>query len=383
MKIGVFLRAWLLAVGLVLTSAALSSSSWAAIVCEKFLVERDATAETRAIDSIDELSIGTYNVENLFLHLGHHEPKPGAPGKMEKITPPQTKSPEKVAGVAKAIRELDLDIVVLQEVENIEALEALNAQHLDGKYKAVLVEGNDPRGIDVAFLVKKDLPFVFENHSYRRETWVDPRLRDAHDSPIFSRDLPALVVRAQGQPVESKPLFVLFGTHFKSKRDFRDPTARMQDPESRLFRAAQVKRAVEIIERYREEYGADLPIMIAGDFNGSVHQEREFRALKEDAQLVDGFDVSPNRLNYNERVTHVYFGQRGRPERNQIDAVFVSQSLREHVSESAVYRYKDQNGRPWPLPWKKWQRDSNPSDHWPVRIKLKLQALLKQAGLIQ
>lgn len=380
MKIANSLKVWLLALGLILSPVGLSSTAWADLVCEKFLVQRDIATVQRPLDSIQELHIGTYNVENLFMHLGHHEPVPGAPGQMQKITPQQDKPVEKIAGVAKAILELNLDIVVLQEVENIEALEALNKNYLNDQYTAILVEGNDPRGIDVAFLVKKDLPLDIENHSYRTETWLDPRLGTKQESRIFSRDLPALVVRARGQAADSKPLFVLFGTHLKSKRPFRDPNGVMTDHESNIMRGAQVARTAEIIERYRKEYGADLPIMLAGDFNGAVNQEPEFRALKDQAGLTDAFDVAGNKMTPADRVTHVYFGKRSRPDKKQMDALFVSKDLQDLVARGEVYRYKDDQGRPWPMPWKKWQRDRNPSDHWPVKVTLKFRALLDRLG---
>ena len=69
----------------------------------------------------------------------------------------------KLATVAAAIRAVNAgrgaDVIALQEVENVEILERLRSEHLGdlGYRPAVLIEGQDRRGIDVAFLSKLPL----------------------------------------------------------------------------------------------------------------------------------------------------------------------------------------------------------------------------------
>ena len=69
----------------------------------------------------------------------------------------------KLATLATTIRQVNAgrgaDIIAFQEVENIRILERLRNEHLAelGYQPAVLVEGNDVRGIDVAFLSKYPL----------------------------------------------------------------------------------------------------------------------------------------------------------------------------------------------------------------------------------
>ncbi len=66
----------------------------------------------------------------------------------------------KLGVIAETIRQVDdgngADIIALQEVENIGILERLRTEHLGdlGYQPAVLIEGSDVRGIDVAFLSK-------------------------------------------------------------------------------------------------------------------------------------------------------------------------------------------------------------------------------------
>ena len=57
------------------------------------------------------------------------------------------------------------DIIALQEVENVAILERLRTEYLAdlGYLPAILVEGTDTRGIDVAFLSR--LPLAGEPHA--------------------------------------------------------------------------------------------------------------------------------------------------------------------------------------------------------------------------
>ena len=80
---------------------------------------------------------------------------------------------QKLGAIAAAIQQVDgglgPDIVVLQEVENIAILERLRRDFLaSSNYQpAVLVEGNDSRGIDVAFLSRLPLAGEAQLHDIR------------------------------------------------------------------------------------------------------------------------------------------------------------------------------------------------------------------------
>ena len=72
----------------------------------------------------------------------------------------------KLGVLAETIRQVNdgrgADVIAMQEVENVAVLERLRTEHLDdlGYLPAILVEGTDTRGIDVAFLSK--LPLAAE-----------------------------------------------------------------------------------------------------------------------------------------------------------------------------------------------------------------------------
>lgn len=315
----------------------------------------------RALETIQQLKMGSYNVANLFERVGAHVPDPAHPGKLKKISDAQPKPEWAMREEGRIILENDLDIVTLAEVENAAALQDFNDRFLGGRYRVYLIEGNDERGIDIAFLVKKDLPFDIKQRSHKEETWVDPVLGGG-PRRLFSRDLTALVVRAPGK---SEPLFVLFGTHYKSKRD-RD----VRDPESVILRTAQVQRTAEILERYRKEFGAGVPVMIAGDFNGAVAEEDAYKPLFGAAGLTDSFDALPKPPSAEERITHTYHPRGGPAHYAQMDAVLVSQSLRGTVRGARVYRYKNPDGTERLIPKTYEEREKNPSDHFPLIVTL-------------
>jgi hypothetical protein len=60
--------------------------------------------------------------------------------------------------IAARIKRMDLDVLAVQEVEDIDTLRQFNRDELGGRYRhIVLIEGNDPRLIDVGLLSKLPL----------------------------------------------------------------------------------------------------------------------------------------------------------------------------------------------------------------------------------
>ena len=68
------------------------------------------------------------------------------------------KNPKDTQRVAKRILEMDVDVLALQEVEDVGTLRNFVRDYLDNRYRhIVLIEGNDPRLIDVALVSKLPL----------------------------------------------------------------------------------------------------------------------------------------------------------------------------------------------------------------------------------
>ncbi|MFM8269833.1 MAG: endonuclease/exonuclease/phosphatase family protein [Pseudomonadota bacterium] len=327
----------------------------------------------KPLESIGSLRVGTYNLLNLFEKKGKIH---GAgPKELFTIFPEgrrpmeeALKSLENLKAQAKVIINNQYDVLAVVEVENLIALSAFSEQFLDGEYDSYLIEGNDPRGIDVGFLVRSSIPLEVEQRSHREETWNDPTL-DGKKVRLFSRDLPSLIFRTSKN---SKPAMIYFGTHFKSKRD------RPNDPESRILRQAQVERASEIVKAYEKEFGTNVPLFLSGDFNGEIAREKEFVSLNRVASLTDSFDVVSPPLNEKERITHSYFPKDGRPKWAQLDAVLANQAGTKFVNDAKVPHYHDENGNEIPVPQSYDElKKSQPSDHYPVHVELDFKNLIR------
>lgn len=327
----------------------------------------------KPLESVGSLRVGSYNLLDLFEKSGkihRDDPKnlltilPEGRRPMEEAL----KTFEDLKAEARVILNNQYDILTVVEVENLKALSTFSEEFLNGEFDSYLIEGNDPRGIDVGFLVRSSLPLEVEQKSHREENWNDPT-QGGKSVRLFSRDFPALIFRTSK---DSKPAMVYFGTHFKSKRD------RPNDNESRILRQAQVERASEIVKNYEKDFGSNVPVFVAGDFNGEIAHEKEFTSLNQVASLKDTFDVVSPPLSEQERITHSFFPKDGRPKWAQLDAVLANPAATKFVNEAKVPHYHDENGNEIPVP-KSYDelKKSQPSDHYPVHVELDFKSLIR------
>ena len=314
-----------------------------------------------------KLTLTTYNVLNLKQMVGRFEPDINT-GVRVKTKPEKEKSQDQIEGVAQAIRELNPDILVLQEVEGEASLGNFAEHDLQGQWRPLIISGNDSRGIHIGVLVKKTIPLRFEYESHRDE----PFSSENHPSlkKVFSRDFPVLIAKS---PKGSEPLFLLAGVHGKSKR-----SENKQDPESREIRTAQAERMVEIIQDYQQKYPG-APFLIMGDFNAEVHSEPEYEALRS-FKLKDVLDLTPGALPIGDpgRVTHTFHPNGGSTKASQLDSILIAPPHDNIVLKAGVYRYKNPDGSLKPIPKTYAEREQNPSDHYPVSAELDLQKILSR-----
>jgi len=168
----------------------------------------------------------------------------------------------KLSVIAKAILQVDdgrgADIIALQEVENIEILERLRTEYLsDADYlPAVLIEGQDQRGIDVAFLTRLELaaePVLHKNPF----TGFDAK-KVADTRGILQADF----VLPDGS------ILTGFAVHFPAP--FL-PTG-MRDA------------AYAQLNQLKSDLPAGRPAFAAGDFNTTANEDREKRMLERHAR---------------------------------------------------------------------------------------------------
>lgn len=179
------------------------------------------------------IRLASWNVHDLFDEENRLEP----PGALDEV-PAAAEVEARLAAVAAVLDRLDADAVLLQEVEDLPLLRRLASRC--GYPEARLLEGNDPRGIDVGLLSR--LPVVaYLGHA--EEAGPDGR-------PLWPRDAVEAVLVAGGRRV------VLVGTHLSS---------RLSDPAG-TRRAMQAGRLRDLADGAASRWEAALAV-VGGDLN--------------------------------------------------------------------------------------------------------------------
>jgi endonuclease/exonuclease/phosphatase family metal-dependent hydrolase len=334
-----------------------SLTDWQAQTCQRSLLPAAPTATERRLEDIKTLKVMTYNIENLFMHVGQ------GPNPQQQVKPMR-----KRREAAQAILRESPDIIVMQEVEkDLSTAEEYANIDLQGQYRALMVAGNDERGINIAFFVKNDLPFEAVLQTHRDERAVDPVNPRAGPVPIFSRDVPELSLFARGMPLTGVPLFSILGVHFKSKRD------RPGDAQGRMLRGAQAQRTVDLVNRLRRQWGERSRVIVTGDFNGKMRTDRELDPLAS-IGMTDALDAARVPRTVEDRTTHTFHPSRSRTDYSRLDYMLLSPAVAQSVVSAHVHRYIDPaTGQPRPLPASRGERNKNPSDHFPVIMEIDLQ----------
>lgn len=308
--------------------------------------------------------IGTFNCENLFARYKFN--KNIDPAKATKDGFDINKTNFTFLGdtekklTAMAIAELDADVLALQEVENLDVLKRFRNERLNKlEYTyAILVDGNDPRQIDVAVLSRFPIVAV---RSYQH-------LRDGKFY-LFSRDCLMVDVQVNGSNL------TLFVNHLKSMLDKDNPSqGRKNTREKRIKQAAEVKKIVE--DRFKEKLSSSA-WAIVGDFNdylgpgqGTTSGVTELVTWPEVENVVDRLPVA-------ERWTHFFDGApAGEPPLRQLDYILLSSSLAASnnatvpkiVRRGLSTKAKGYTGPRFPGVTAK----SEASDHCPVAIHITL-----------
>jgi endonuclease/exonuclease/phosphatase family metal-dependent hydrolase len=232
------------------------------------------------------LTIGTFNVENLFMRYKFFYSPKKKKGETEEQAKKRQEEEEKkafaefqekgayiknikkilevtkdfksgqTANTAKVILANKPQIMVLQEVEDMDALRAFNSdpQYLDRVYKhCVLIDGNDSRNIDVAVLSKLPITYLKTNIDVK-----DPVSR----RELFSRDCLEVGI---GLEEGGNTVLTLFVNHFKSQ--FAKSAKEEQSAKEKRGRQAEW-----VANTLKQRYGSDLfggDFVVIGDFNAN------------------------------------------------------------------------------------------------------------------
>jgi endonuclease/exonuclease/phosphatase family metal-dependent hydrolase len=242
-----------------------------------------------------ELTVGTFNLNNLFDRFNFEAEIGALPARSRSVRttyqwvvmgegsgpddpPPQLDPTESTSPVYRIKRNTDgtlikpksdlglqalasridamaVDVLCVQEVENLDSLRAFNRSHLADPYRyEVLVEGNDPRFIDVAVLSRFPVANVT---SHRFE--VHPA---DQAMPIFGRDLLEVDIF---DPARRRKLLTVYVNHLKSKFiRFDDPDPASTEAANRLRRRRQAETVRRVVDRRTRP---NSRYVIVGDMN--------------------------------------------------------------------------------------------------------------------
>ncbi len=214
-----------------------------------------------------------------------------------------------IKNTAKVIKTVKPQILGFVEVENRATMRRFNTEFLSSRFGSQLViDGNDPRGIDVGMAADKRFPIldvrtnIFEFDSV---------------GEVFSRDCLEVTFDLGG----GKPLHVL-QNHFKAKD--RTPT------KSDAKRKRQATRVAEILET-RYNLKTDL-VIVAGDLNDEPDSD-PISPLAGADNLFNVHDLAGRPEA--DRWTYYYWS---RKKFNSIDYILVSKGLKSCIAGSGIER---------------------------------------------
>lgn len=309
------------------------------------------------------IRIGTFNCENLFARFKFNsnvEPAKAVKNGFDinMIHFSLLNEAEKRL-TAKAIEALDADVLALQEVENLDVLKRFRSERLKNlKYTfSMLVDGNDPRQIDVAVLSR--FPLV--------ATRSHQHLRDGR-STLFSRDCLEVDVQVNGK------ILTLFINHFKSMLDKSNPSQGRKNT-----RAKRVKQAAEVKKIVGARFGSSpgsAPWAVLGDLNDFLGPGQG--TTSGITGLVKWSEVENvvNRLPVAERFTHFFENAPpGEPRLRQLDYILLSSSLARETSALPVVERRGLSTKATEAPGPRFAgvtAKSVASDHCPLAIDIDL-----------
>jgi endonuclease/exonuclease/phosphatase family metal-dependent hydrolase len=237
-----------------------------------------------------KIRLGTFNVENLIarqaLLLDQRGDAASAmsmfhfPREADQIAVQRaltvTLEDDKRQMTALAMAEANADLWMLQEVDTLATLQAFFANyvhriaaHRYGHFS--LAEGNDRRGIDVAFAARRDLLAEddVQVRSHRDMSFGEAGVFDADlatmgiraTDKVFQRDCLAVELRLRDRSL------TLFGCHFKSMNNGRDDGREATLP----LRRAEARAVAKIVKAWFGPAWRQRNWAVLGDLNGYSH----------------------------------------------------------------------------------------------------------------
>lgn len=304
------------------------------------------------------LKIVQLNAENLFLLTTSKE-------NSSTDIPLSPKAVDKTTELARAVLDMNADIILLCEVGGKDSLDLFNGAYLKDLYFTTLITGNSDRGIELGYLIKKNLGIKIQHFTHKKR--IIGKSPD-EEALYFSRDLGELRIYAKNAKETDPPKLIILHSHLKSKWDRTG-----LDPLGKKQRKLETDAMVEVYLTHKKNF-PKTPTLITGDLNGIALRnggEEEFSSIFSKTDLVDVLEAL--NLPENLRTTFIHFEKDSPPIPQQLDYIFLPPELLDSIDKenSGIYLYKDQENRPLALPKNSFERYLLPSDHYPVVLTLK------------
>jgi len=294
--------------------------------------------------------LATFNVENLFARYNfnkNYKPVSNDGFTINDLAFDMYDETDKEI-TAQALREVNADIVALQEIESLPVLDAFNSRYLgtmNYRYR-ILIDSFDPRKIDVAILSRFPIISV-QSHRHERNT--------SNSAWLFSRDCLVVTLDVNGKEL------ILYINHFKSMLEGRN--------ETHGRRKEQVDRVAAILDERWQAKKYKGNFVVLGDFNDYPEGNSALTSLIQHPGLENVVD----RLPQEDQWTHFYSGSN---EYKQLDFILLSKSLAlinpgppAIMRKGLPLRANKYTGSRFP---KVVEEERKASDHAPVFIDIEL-----------
>ncbi|MFG0312906.1 MAG: endonuclease/exonuclease/phosphatase family protein [Phycisphaerales bacterium] len=290
----------------------------------------------------------TYNIENLFDDVDD----PALSGDNEDID--DTKPHHELLAAARAIREVDADVLCLQEVESREALDWFIENYISdlGYEHVISLDAGNARGIENAVLSRYPLS--------NPELWIGKELGGVHPDnygpnaknyyagePIAFRRSPLKVdvEIPSNDDAGSSWTLTLFVVHHKSGRY------------SGYWREAEAKNILKLAKAIEDEHPG-RPVAILGDFNAQPSDE----SVK--IYLRDGFNDLFANASAGDKSTITHESNR------RIDLILLNEAAMGRFQAGSGFVYGTA-ARPHYIDWRDMPTfEGYASDHYPASVDL-------------
>lgn len=229
-------------------------------------VEGGATIVKSSPAGEREVTVASFNLENFF------DDEKNSDLKRKETRVEKEVFERRLKKASLAIRDVlsTPDIVGVIEVENLAVVQklakklnadAVAAKSPDPKYEAFVEESNDPRGIDVGYLIKTSKVSVVKSEQILGEEKLEHK--DARPNErLFSR--PPMLIQVE-VPKENgeKFAFTVIINHFKSLLGLESPKSGDRTRNKRRLQAEFLAKFV----KERQEANPEEKIVVMGDFN--------------------------------------------------------------------------------------------------------------------